>query len=91
MQSIAAEQVVRALPEDERRLNPTLHTRVQGVGRDIAVAKFRELANKIESGELDGARCQWGTNHGLDTETEMVTVTLTTDTVQMITTKIEEV
>ncbi len=82
---------VRALPEEVRRLNPELYARVQGVGRDIAVAKLREFANKIESGELDGCRVQWGTNPGLDTETEMQTVTITTDTVQLITTKIEEV
>ncbi len=82
---------VRALPEEARRLNPELHARVQGVGRDIAVAKLREFADKIESGELDGCRVQWGTNPGLDTETEMQTVTLTSDAVQIITTKIEEV
>ncbi len=64
---------------------------VQGNGRAIAVAKFRELADKLESRELDGARVQWGTNPGLDTETEMVTVTLTSDTVQLLTTKIKEV
>ncbi len=82
---------VHALPEEVRVSNPTLHARVQGVGRDIAVAKFRELADKIESGELDGARVQWGTNPGLDTETEMVTVTFSPTIVQMIITKIEEV
>ena len=86
-----AQLKVRALPEEARRRNHDLLTRVQGVGRDIAVAKFRELADKIESGELDGARCQWGSNPTFDTETEMVTVTLTVDTVQLITTKIEEV
>lgn len=86
-----AQLKVRALPEDERRLNPQLFERVQGVGRDIAVAKLREFANKLESGELDGCRVQWGTNPELDTETEMQTVTLTSDAVQLITTKIEEV
>jgi hypothetical protein len=27
--------------------------------RAVAVAKFRELADKLESGELEGARVQW--------------------------------
>jgi len=82
---------VRAIPEEARRQNPELFARVQGDGRAIAAAKFREMADKLESGELDGARCQWGTNPSLDTETEMVTVTFTADTAQLITTKIEEV
>ena len=86
-----AQLKVRALPEEMRRENPQLHTRVRGNGRAIAVAKLRELADKLESGELDGCRCQWGTNPGVDVETEMQTVTLTSDTVQLITTKIEEV
>lgn len=86
-----AQLKVRALPEEARRQNPELFTRVQGVGRDIAVAKLREFADKLESHELDGCRVQWGTNPGLDTETEMVTVTISPTTVQLITTKIEEV
>lgn len=86
-----AQLKVRALPESQRRLNPEAFANVRGVGRDIAVAKLREFADKLESGELDGCRVQWGTNPGLDTETEMVTVALTSDTVQMLTTKIEEV
>lgn len=28
--------------------------------RGTAVAKFRELADRLESGELAGARVQWG-------------------------------
>lgn len=84
-----AQLKVRALPEEQRRLSPEAFANVRGVGRDIAVAKLREFADKLESGELDGMRCQWGDNGG--TETEMVTVTLTADTVQMLTTKIEEV
>lgn len=32
---------------------------VTGEGRAIAVAAFRELADRLESGELDGARVQW--------------------------------
>lgn len=71
------------------------HARTQGKGRNIAVAKFRELADKLESGELDGARAQWRDDHS--EESEMQTVTLTADaetkggTVQLLTTKIEEV
>jgi hypothetical protein len=44
--------------------NPGLVTRVKGNGRAIAVAKFRELADKLESGEIDGARVQWLDTHG---------------------------
>lgn len=32
---------------------------LRGDARALAVAKFRDLANKLESGELDGARVQW--------------------------------
>ncbi len=46
------------------QLNPGLHSRVKGKGREIAVAKFRELADKLERGELDGARVQWLDTHG---------------------------
>jgi hypothetical protein len=38
--------------------------RVRGNGRAIAVAKFRELVDKLESGELDGLRAQWLDTHG---------------------------
>jgi len=82
---------MHAVPECARVLNPEVFARVQGDGRAIAVAKLREFADMLESGELDGCRVQWGTNPGLDTETEMVTVTLTADAVQLVTTKIEEV
>jgi hypothetical protein len=30
--------------------------------RAAAVAKFRELADKLERGELNGASCQWNDN-----------------------------
>jgi hypothetical protein len=43
---------------------PDSQGRVKGNGRAIAVAKFRELADKLESGELDGARVQWLDTHG---------------------------
>lgn len=43
---------------------PEVKQRVKGNGRAIAVAKFRELADKLESGELDGARVQWLDTHG---------------------------
>lgn len=84
-----------AVPEQARKLNPEAFARVRGKGRAIAVAKLRELANLLESGELDGCRVQWRDDHGADTE--MVTVTITHRTeecggeVQMLTTKIEEV
>lgn len=44
--------------------SPVTRTRTKGDGRAIAVAKFRELADKLESGELDGARVQWLDTHG---------------------------
>lgn len=50
---------------------PDVHGRVKGNGRAIAAAKFRELANKLESGELDGARVQWLDTHGLLVEMEL--------------------
>ncbi len=51
-------------PEPGYQQNPGLVTRVKGNGRELAVAKFRELADKLESGELDGARAQWLDTHG---------------------------
>jgi hypothetical protein len=33
--------------------------RVTGRSRAMAVAKFRELADRLESGELDGAAVEW--------------------------------
>ncbi len=32
---------------------------VQGEPRAVFVAKMRELADKVEAGVLDGARCEW--------------------------------
>lgn len=43
---------------------PDEQGRIRGNGRAIAVAKFRELADKLESGELGGARVQWLDTHG---------------------------
>ncbi len=68
--------------EVERTRLPDMGLLLEGDGRAIAVAKFRELADKIESGELDGARVQWRARHlgeiqeGKET-TEMQTVTVT--------------
>ena len=85
------------------KLNPELKTRVKGKGRELAVAKFRELADKLESGEIDGARCQWLDTHGelLDSDgaqisgMEFVTRTAWTDDgsgkVQLTAVTIEEV
>jgi len=57
---------------------------IQGEPRAVAVAKFRELADKLECGELDGARVQW--RDGLP---EMETVTMDGETVQFTQFKIE--
>jgi hypothetical protein len=50
---------------------PDVHSRIKGNGRAIAVAKFRELADKLESGELDGARVQWLDTHELRYEVDV--------------------
>lgn len=44
--------------------SPVIKTRVKGDGRAITVAKLRETADMLESGELDGARVQWLATHG---------------------------
>jgi len=83
--------------------NPGLSSRIKGNGRAIAVAKFREIADKLERGELDGARCQWLDTHGELREAdgtqisgmEFVTRTAWTEdgsgTVQLVAVTIEEV
>lgn len=95
-------EVLKFPPLVVRTRLPDVVTSLKGNGRKIAVAKFRELANKIESGELDGARVQWRDDNG--EETEMVTVTISRSAprngkrvselpggvVQLITTTIEE-
>jgi hypothetical protein len=81
---------------------PDVKERVKGDGRAIAAAKLRELADKLDSGELDGVRVQWLDTHGelLDAEglpisgMEFVTRTAWRDdgsgTVQLRTVTIEE-
>jgi hypothetical protein len=99
----AAQVIPLPVPDAGYELNPKLITRVKGNGRAIAVAKFRELADKLESGEIDGARCQWLDTHGLCHEDDgtsisgMTTVTRTawredgSGQVQLVNTTIEEV
>ena len=72
-------------PREGREWLPNGMAVLHGDERAIAVAKFRELADKLESGELDGARVQW-----LQGALNMETVTITTDTVQLLQFKIEE-
>lgn len=38
--------------------------RLRGVGRDVAVAVFREIAARLKRGDIDGARFQWLDTHG---------------------------
>lgn len=86
-----------AVPEAQRVLEPEAFAEVRGQGRSIAVAKLREFADLLEAGELDGCRVEWRDDHGA--ESKMVTVTITpkvdpewrVGSVQMLTTKIEEV
>lgn len=87
--------IAKVLPFPEspiaRMRNPDAFGRVRGDGRALFVARLRELADQIESGELDGARAQWRDDDGA--ETEMVTVVRTAGSdgmVQMTTTTIEK-
>jgi hypothetical protein len=56
---------------------PIVHAQSTVVGehRRVAVEKFRELANRLASGELDGARVEWREGAG-----EMVVVELVAGT-----------
>jgi hypothetical protein len=65
MQAVAEVLPIRPEADASYQLRPEVKTRVRGNSRAIAVAKFRELADKLESGELDGARVQWLDTHGL--------------------------
>lgn len=89
---------VRLAPERA----PDREAVVVGNPRAIAVAKFRELADKLESGELDGARIEWRSRSWVESEagtpSKMATVTLTPQsdenwiggTVELLVTTIEE-
>jgi hypothetical protein len=59
---------------------PIVHTFESTAGslRELAIAKLRELADKLESGELNGARCEW--REGSD---EIIVVELAPDTVRL--------
>jgi len=53
------------MSEQARQLVPAAAVETTATtARLAAVAKFRELATRIESGELHGARVEW--RHGLD-------------------------
>lgn len=99
----AAHKLRIVTPEnDEKERLPDETLQLQGDGRAIAVAKFRELADALERGELDGARVQWRARNldeierGTPSEMQTVTVTPRDDdewhngTVQLLTFKIEE-
>lgn len=77
-------------PEPECAELPEVLENITGDARAIAIAKFRELANKLESGELAGARVEWRDNYGA--ESQMVTVELdrSAGKVQLRTFTIEE-
>lgn len=87
-------------PLGEKELKADEKIVLSGSGRAIAVAKFRELANRLESGELDGARVQWRRQSTAEMDagnpSEMVTVTVSADgdyqigTVQLLTFTVEE-
>jgi hypothetical protein len=76
--SQAAEVIAFQAPNGYGRA-PDEHNRIQGSGRAIAVAKFRELANMLESGELDCARVQWSDTHGCLLEHDGTQYDLTKD------------
>lgn len=98
---MSAAKVLR-LPEPERTAegyrDPDVFDRVSGNSRAIAVAKFRELADKLESGELDGASVEWRRCKGeiLRGDTRLVHCTVQADSeyrvgkVQLTFTTIEE-
>jgi hypothetical protein len=60
----AAEVVQLHAPETSERVLPVVHTNgvIVGDPRALAVAKFRELADKLERGEVDAARVEWAFN-----------------------------
>lgn len=100
---MSAAHKLRAVPVRQAPVRaPDAEGYVVGDSRAIAVAKFRELADKLESGELDGASCEWRHSSWLESEqgkpSKMATVTLTpqrdaqfhTGTVQLLVTTIEE-
>jgi len=72
-------------PREGREWLPNGTAVLRGNERAVAVAKFRELADKLESGELDGARVQW-----IDGALNMETVTIDATTVQLMQFTIEE-
>lgn len=74
----------------ERHRAPDVHGRVVGDGRAIAVAKFRELADKLESGELDGASVEWRDNYSEPTEMRHCTLDRVSGRTQLNFLKIEE-
>jgi hypothetical protein len=74
------------VPRDDRDLLADQKEVIKGEPLAVAVAKFRELADRLESGELAGARVQW--RDGLP---EMETVTMDGETVQLTQFTIEEV
>lgn len=101
---MSAAEKLRLVPERQAPvLAPGEQKQVVGNARAIAVAKFRELADRLERGELDGARCEWRDASWIQSEqgkpSTMVDVTLTpqvdrefhTGTVQLTVTTIEEV
>lgn len=73
------------VPRDDRDLLADRKEVIKGEPLAVAVAKFRELADRLESGELAGARVQW--RDGLP---EMETVTMDGETVQLTQFTIEE-
>lgn len=81
---------VQAIPESARVRAPDLYARVRGNGRAIAVAKLREYADKLESGELEGCRVEWRDNYGEDTQMRTVTLDRESRRVQFCETAIEE-
>ncbi len=83
---------------EDRSLNPMLYGRREGNGLAIAVARGRELLDRLERGELDGCSFEW--RHPKTGErdeatgvpfTRLRTVTVTPTKVQMLELTIDEV
>jgi len=82
-----------AIPEVVRSRFPDEFACVRGEGRSIAVAKLREFADMLASGELDGCSVEWRDNYGDDSKMRTVTIQRTgaeTGTVRFCETTIEE-
>ncbi len=55
----AAERIEEQAEDRGLRIAPSAVREVKGDPREVAVAMFRDLADRLERRELEGARIQW--------------------------------